>query len=77
EERWGLIVRHCEMAVAESSSEEHAMAALRAQLMAYSKGLPEGRYLRLRFQRASRVDEVRELAAEHLGSQAQRLAEAA
>ncbi|HEY0791382.1 MAG TPA: tRNA dihydrouridine synthase DusB, partial [Chthoniobacterales bacterium] len=46
EERWGLIVRHCEMAVAESSSEEHAMAALRAQLMAYSKGLPEGRYLR-------------------------------
>ncbi|MBV9488418.1 MAG: tRNA dihydrouridine synthase DusB [Verrucomicrobia bacterium] len=66
EERWAHIVRHCEMAVAESDSERHRMASLRAQLMAYSHGMPDGRQLRPRFQQVARVDDVRRLAAEVL-----------
>jgi tRNA-dihydrouridine synthase B len=77
EERWAHVVRHCEMAVAESSSEEHTMAGLRAQLMAYSRGMPEGRHLRVRLQQASRVDDVRQLAAEHLDSHFRELMEVA
>jgi nifR3 family TIM-barrel protein len=65
EERWSHIVRHCEMAVAGGDSEDHTMASLRAQLMAYSHGMPGGRQLRSRFQQVTRVDDVRALAAEH------------
>ena len=54
------------MAVAESESERHRMASLRAQLMAYSHGMPEGRQLRARLQQVTRVDDVRELAGEVL-----------
>ncbi len=46
EERWNHILRHCRMAVAESDSAKHAMAAMRGRLMAYSKGMPGGRILR-------------------------------
>src|SRR5580692_5272076 len=46
EERWRHMLRHCRMAVAESDSGKHAMAAMRGRLMAYSKGMPGGRTLR-------------------------------
>src|SRR3984957_1838489 len=40
EERWSHILRHCLMAMAETGSERHGMAAMRGRLMAYSKGMP-------------------------------------
>ena len=53
EDRWSHILRHCRMAVAESDSEKHAMAAMRGRLMAYSKGMPGGRTLRAELQQVS------------------------
>ena len=66
EERWGHIIRHCRMAVAEADSERHAMAAMRGRLMAYSKGMPGGRSLRAELQQVSSVAGVQEIAANHL-----------
>jgi tRNA-dihydrouridine synthase B len=66
EERWRHVVRHCRMAVAESDSERHAMAALRGRLMAYSKGMPGGRTLRSELQHVISVAQVEAIAERHL-----------
>jgi tRNA-dihydrouridine synthase len=66
EERWSHILCHCRMAVAESGSEKHAMAAMRGRLMAYSKGMPCGRNLRAELQQVSSVVQVEEISERHL-----------
>ncbi|MBV9999329.1 MAG: tRNA dihydrouridine synthase DusB [Verrucomicrobia bacterium] len=66
EEQWNHIIRHCEMAVAEGDAEPHTLASLRGQLMAYSRGMPGGRQLRSRLQQVTRLEQVRDLAAEHV-----------
>jgi nifR3 family TIM-barrel protein len=64
-EKWALIQRHCELAVAECGIEDLAMRSMRGRLMAYSKGMPAGKLLREKFQHVSTFAEVAEIAAEH------------
>jgi tRNA-dihydrouridine synthase B len=66
EERWNHILRHCRMAVAETDSERHAMAAMRGRLMAYSKGMPGGRTLRAELQKVSSVTQLEAISERHL-----------
>ena len=69
DERWQLIRRHCHLAVAEWGCEDKAMRSLRGRLMAYSKGLPNSKQLRDRFQQISSLAELDEIAAAHLATQ--------
>ena len=67
-EKWALIRRHCELAVAECGIEDLAMRSMRGRLMAYSKGLPGSKLLREKFQHVSRLREVEEIAELHLAT---------
>jgi nifR3 family TIM-barrel protein len=66
EERWAHIIRHCRTAVCESDSERHTMAALRGQLMAYSKGMPGSRPLRAELQQVIALGDVEAIAERHI-----------
>jgi tRNA-dihydrouridine synthase B len=65
-ERWTYILRHCNMTVADSSSEKHTITAMRARLMAYSKGMPGSRLLRSELQRAASLKDVQDIADRHM-----------
>jgi nifR3 family TIM-barrel protein len=67
-EKWALIQRHCELAVAECGIEDLAMRSMRGRLMAYSKGLPASKMLREKFQHVSSLGEVAEIARAHLAT---------
>lgn len=67
-EKWALIQRHCELAVAECGSEDLAMRSMRGRLMAYSKGMPVGKLLREKFQQVSTLAEVDQIAHAHLAT---------
>src|SRR5205085_6380467 len=62
EERWDLIRRHCQLAVEEWGREDQAIRSMRARLMAYSKGFPNGKLLREKFQHVSSLAEIDEIA---------------
>ncbi len=75
EEIWAFIVRHARWAVRERAErpelsprhgESSTMASMRAKLMAYSRGLPGGRHLRVRFASVASVIELEDIASEHL-----------
>ncbi len=66
EARWSHILRHCRLAVAETDSERHVMAALRGRLMAYSKGMPGGRTLRSELQQVSSLAQLQAISERHL-----------
>ena len=68
-ERWALIQRHCELAVAEWGNEDQAMRSMRARLMAYSKGFPGSKALREKFQHIATLAELREIACAHIAAQ--------
>ena len=65
-ERWALIQRHCQLAVDEWGREDQAIRSMRARLMAYSKGFPNSKTLREKFQHVSSLAEIDGIAAEHL-----------
>jgi tRNA-dihydrouridine synthase B len=65
-EKWQLIQRHCQLAVEEWGREDQAMRSMRARLMAYSKGFPNSKVLRGKFQHVSSLAEIEEIAAEHM-----------
>ena len=65
-EKWELIRRHCQLAVEEWGREDQAMRSMRARLMAYSKGFPNSRNLREKFQHVSTLAEIEEIAAEYV-----------
>jgi tRNA-dihydrouridine synthase B len=67
-EKWELIQRHCELAVADCGVEDLAMRSMRGRLMAYSKGLPGSKLLREKFQHVTTLREVEEIARTHLAS---------
>src|SRR6478672_8801308 len=67
EEKWDLIKRHCQLAVEEWGREDQAIRSMRARLMAYSKGFPNGKWLRERFQHVSSLAEMEEIASQHSG----------
>ena len=66
EERWNLIVRHCELIVAEWGAEEPAIRSMRARLMAYSKSMPEAKRLREKFSQVSSIADVQAIAEENI-----------
>lgn len=65
-EKWELIQRHCQLAVEEWGCEDNAIRSLRARLMAYSKGFPNSKSLREKFQHVSTLAQIDEIAAGHL-----------
>jgi nifR3 family TIM-barrel protein len=67
-EKWALIQRHCQLAVEEWGCEDKAIRSLRARLMAYSKGFPNSKMLREKFQHVSALAEIDEIAAGHSAS---------
>lgn len=64
--RWALIRRHCAEAVERRGDERSAMASLRARLMAYSKGMPECKWLRVAFSQVASLGELDGIAEQHL-----------
>jgi tRNA-dihydrouridine synthase B len=69
DERWKLILRHCELVVHEWGAEEAAIRSMRARLMAYSKSMPDAKRLREKFSHVSTVAEVEAIAEENLLNQ--------
>ena len=68
-ERWGLILRHCKLAVNEWGAEEPAIRSMRARLMAYSKSMPEAKRLREKFSHVSTIAEIEDIARENILSE--------
>src|SRR5258708_11258338 len=66
EEKWEHILRHCRMAVDENGAEEFTMASLRGRLMAYSKGMHNGRQLRSELQHGAKIAQLEEIRGRHL-----------
>jgi tRNA-dihydrouridine synthase B len=66
EEKWNVILRHCERVVAEWGAEEPAMRSMRARLMAYSKSMPEGKRLREKFSQVSTLGDIEIIARENI-----------
>lgn len=58
-DRWDLIEDHCRQELARWKQPQKGMHAMRARLMAYSRGMPSSRELRRRF---GQVDDVQQLA---------------
>jgi tRNA-dihydrouridine synthase B len=69
EERWRLILRHCELIVREWGLEEQAIRSMRARLMAYSKSMPEAKRLREKFSQVSTLAEVQRIAEENISQE--------
>jgi nifR3 family TIM-barrel protein len=72
EERWKLILRHCELLVRDWGVEEPAIRSMRARLMAYSKSMPEAKRLREKFSQVSTLTDVAAIADENLLNQESR-----
>jgi nifR3 family TIM-barrel protein len=72
EERWKLILRHCELQVRDWGNEEPAIRSMRARLMAYSKSMPEAKRLREKFSQVSTMDDVRMISEENILNQENR-----
>jgi nifR3 family TIM-barrel protein len=66
DEKWNLILRHCELAVRQFGAEEPAIRSLRARLMAYSRSMPDAKRLREKFSYVSKIAEVEAIAEESL-----------
>jgi tRNA-dihydrouridine synthase B len=66
DERWKLILRHCELIVREWGAEEPAIRSMRARLMAYSKSMPEAKRLREKFSQISTLAEIQTIAEENI-----------
>ncbi len=68
DERWHLIRRHCALALESGryGGERTTLQAMRSRLMAYSRGLPGGKHLRVRFSSVESLAEIEDIAAEHL-----------
>ena len=66
DERWKLILRHCELIVREWGAEEPAIRSMRARLMAYSKSMPEAKRLREKFSHVSSLADVKTIAEENV-----------
>lgn len=65
-EQWELILHHCAEEIAWRGEELPAMRAMRARLMAYTRGMPGGARLRERLARVETFAELRLLAEESL-----------
>lgn len=71
-ERWALVAEHCRLESRRRGDERRAMHSMRSRLMAYSRGMPQGRHLRERFAQVESVAEVEDIASTHLADTAVR-----
>lgn len=66
EEKWTFIIKHCEKEIEWWSGRElFAMKAMRARLMAYTRGMPGGARLREALQRVEALEQIQAIAAAH------------
>lgn len=70
DERWALIRDHCAGEIEWRGDEGMAMKAMRARLMAYTKGLPGSARLRERLSHVGTLVELEDIAAGHLAETA-------
>jgi tRNA-dihydrouridine synthase B len=69
-DKWEFIVRHCREEIAWWDGQEIlAMKAMRARLMAYTRGMPSGARLRSSLQRVESLDEVQAIAESNEANQ--------
>jgi nifR3 family TIM-barrel protein len=66
EAQWAFIRRHCVLAVERRGAERSAIHSMRTRLMAYSRGMPGARDLRLRFSHVESLAGLDVIAEEHL-----------
>ncbi|MEM7144953.1 MAG: tRNA dihydrouridine synthase DusB [Verrucomicrobiota bacterium] len=68
ETRWALIRQHCRLAIewGRYGDEKRTLMSMRSRLMAYSKSLPRGKYLRTRFSTLSSLAELDDIAADYM-----------
>lgn len=73
QERWEFILRHCRlmMETGRFDNGRSVMQAMRARLMAYTRGLPGGRQLRTRFCHIDSIAELEDIAASWLARDAE------
>lgn len=70
EAQWAHIRRHSRLFVEQEGSEIHAMAAMRSRFMAYSRGMPDAKQLRLRFSHVASLAELDDIAEENIRAHA-------
>ena len=70
EARWEFILRHARLAIARGhkGNELHTMMSLRARFMAYTKGMPGGKHLRVQFSHVASIAQLEDIAAAHLAA---------
>jgi nifR3 family TIM-barrel protein len=68
EQRLAFMRRHCQLAILSSryGSELQTMRAMRSRLMNYTKFLPGGKHLRVRFSQVASVMEMEDVLADYL-----------
>jgi len=71
EERWGWIRRHCALAVERRGAEVPAMHSMRSRLMAYTRGLPGSRNLRVAFSKVESLEGLDAIAEAHLARESE------
>jgi tRNA-dihydrouridine synthase len=80
EARLQFMRRHCAMAIERGlkhgSTELQTMRSMRSRLMNYTKCLPAGKLLRIRFAQVASLMELEDLAADYLAHRAAHSAEA-
>jgi len=69
EERWKLILRHCELIVRDWGVEEPAIRSMRARLMAYSKSMPEAKRLREEFSQVLTLADIESIAEQNISQE--------
>ena len=68
-ERWALVAEHCRLEVQRRGDERRALHSMRSRLMAYTRGMPNGRHLREKFSHVDSVAEVEDIASAHLAEE--------
>lgn len=73
EVRLAFMVRHCRLLVEShrNGNELQTMRSMRSRLMNYTKSLPAGKLLRVRFAHISSISELEDLAADYLAHRLQ------
>ncbi len=75
--QWDLVRRHCESTILRCGNENHGMRIMRGRLMAYSKGMPAGKFLRNRFAKVASLPELDAIREDWAELPASRLMQAA
>ena len=67
-DRWNLIIRHVRLSIewGRYGNELQTLRSMRSRLMAYSKGFPSGKSLRIQFCQVSSLSELEDIANDHI-----------